>query len=276
MSFQSLNRAAATALTFCTFAATGLFAQATVKGVLYDDATGTPVRGTVMLVDPASDAPVVHVVADSAGQFSLNVGHGTYRIAAVRAGYTSVSSSIPLLDGERLVIKVPIAQSGDPQHRIGVLEHVRPEQSAAPRMNARSALLTGFESRRATGPGLHYDRVALEKSGVHTLGEFLQSVPGLRVLDPGSTSSMNMSRTSVGTMVGTPAGIQACHVGWFVDGHRMDIPGRSDPVTDGLGSLSMDVVEAVEVFRGLSEMPSEFAEPDLRCGAVAVWTRRGE
>jgi hypothetical protein len=34
-------------------------------------------------------------------------------------------------------------------------------------------------------------------------------------------------------------------------------------------------VEAIEVFRGLSEMPAEYAAPELRCGAVAVWTKRG-
>jgi hypothetical protein len=60
-----------------------------------------------------------------------------------------------------------------------------------------------------------------------------------------------------------------------MDGHRMDIPGRSDPVTDGLGLIPLENLEAVEVFRGLSEMPVEFAEPDLRCGAVAIWTKHG-
>ena len=72
-----------------------------------------------------------------------------------------------------------------------------------------------------------------------------------------------------------PGAVSACHVGWFVDGHRMDMPGRTDPVTEGLGTMALENVEAVEVFRGLSEMPAEFAAPDLRCGAIAVWTRRG-
>jgi hypothetical protein len=275
MSFQLMHRAAATALILSSVAGAGLGAQATVKGVLYDDASGSPLRGTVMLVDPSTDASVVHVAADSLGQFVLQVGRGTYQIAAIREGYTSVlSAPIPLLDGERLTLRVPIAQSGDPQHRIGVVEHVRPDQGL-PRLNARAAIMSGFENRKATGAGLHYDRTEIEKAGVRTLGEFLQNVPGLRVVDPGSTSSMNMMRNSVGSLVNTSGGIAACHVGWFVDGHRMDLPGRTDPVTDGLGAMSIDGVEAVEVFRGLSEMPSEFAEPDLRCGAVAVWTRRG-
>jgi len=269
-----IQRAAATALLLSGVAAAA-GAQVTVKGVLYDDATGSPVPGTVMLVDPASDAAVTHVSADSLGRFALQAGHGTYQIAAVRPGYTSIlSAPIPLMDGERLTIRVPIAQSGDPQHRIGVVEHYRPDAST-PRLNARAALMQGFENRKVTGTGLHYDRSDLEKANVRTLGEFLENVPGLRVVDPGSTSSMNMMRSAATTFVNTAMGVTACHVGWFIDGHRMDLPGRTDPVTDGLGSMSLDAIEAVEVFRGLSEMPSEFAEPDLRCGAVAIWTRHG-
>lgn len=275
MGFQLTRRAATAALILTSTAAGSAFSQATVRGILYDDATGGPVRGTVMLVDPSTDAAVVHVSCDSLGQFTLQVGRGTYQIAAVRPGYNSLlSAPIPLSDGERLTVKVPIAQSGDPQHRIGVIEHVRPPQTPA-RLDSRSAMLQGYESRKVTGTGLHYDRTDIAKSNLRTLGEFLENVPGLRVVDPSSTSSMNMVRSGVNTFSNTSSGLTACHVGWFIDGHRMDLPGRTDAITDGLGSMSLDAIEAIEVFRGLSEMPSEFAEPDLRCGAIAVWTRRG-
>ena len=86
-------------------------------------------------------------------------------------------------------------------------------------------------------------------------------------------SSVQMSR-SAGTPMWNASG-SPCHVGWFVDGRRMDLPGRSDPLTDGLGSMHLDTIDGLEVFRGVSEMPAEFAAPDLRCGAIAVWTRRG-
>ncbi|HEY4130486.1 MAG TPA: Plug domain-containing protein, partial [Gemmatimonadaceae bacterium] len=134
---------------------------------------------------------------------------------------------------------------------------------------------TGYHSRGSLGNSLQYGRLALDHSGVSTLGEFLQNVPGLHVLDPKSTNSMTMSRSlSMPNLSNTSLG--NCHVGWFIDGHRMDMPGRLDPVTDGLGSMQLETIEAVEVFRGLAEMPPEFAEPDLRCGAIAVWTRHGD
>jgi hypothetical protein len=87
---------------------------------------------------------------------------------------------------------------------------------------------------------------------------------------------MQMSRNANLSITGATPG-SLCHVGWFVDGHRMDLPGQGiDAATDALGSMDLNIVEALEIFRGISEMPSEFAQPDLRCGAVMIWTRHGQ
>jgi hypothetical protein len=256
-------------------------AQVVVRGVLYDDANGARLRGTVMLVDPATDAPIVHTTTDSLGQFNLKTTSGVFQIAAVRSGYTSVlSAPVKAQNGERFTVNIPIAAVGDPQHRIAVVEHVRPAVPAAQDANEQvadgmsPADADRFRARKTLGTGLQYGRKDFEKLSVTTLGEFLQSIPGLSVRDPSSTSSMQTTRASTLPAGLAPHGTPACHMGWFLDGHRMDLPGRTDPVTDGLGSLQLDGISAIEVFRGLSEMPPEFAEPDLRCGAVAIWTRR--
>jgi hypothetical protein len=279
MGFLKSFRAVAAATLFVgAISAPRVGAQAVVRGVLYDDSTGTPLRGTVMLVDPATDAPVVHMPTDSVGLFELKAHDGVYQIAAVREGYTSVlSAPVSLHDGERITIRVPIASSGDPHHQIGVLEHIRPQGGA--KGEASRTLLddVGYNSRKSTGLGLHYDHRDFDRSNYQTLGQFLQTVPGLAVGDPTSTSSMRMSRSMAGSMgaLGIPGTVSACHVGWFVDGYRTDIPGRSDPLTDGLGQMDLSSIAAVEVFRGISEMPAQFAAPDLTCGAVAIWTARG-
>src|SRR5215212_7475051 len=126
MAVRFISRAASAASVFVLSTATSgvLEAQLILRGVLYDDATGMPVRGTVMLVDPSSDAAVVHVATDSLGQFNLQARAGLYQISAVRPGYTSVlSAPIRFANGERLTVRVPIAVNGDPEHRIGVIEH---------------------------------------------------------------------------------------------------------------------------------------------------------
>src|SRR5262245_35641544 len=150
-------------------------AQAVLRGVVYDDSTGARLTlASVMLVDPRTDAPVVLARTDSLGQFSLQSGRGVFQIAAVREGYRPVlSAPIPLADGELMTIRIPIAVNGDPTHKIGVLEHVRPAPGAQHSASADSRL-NGFEQRRQSGTvGLQFDRAKLEQSVAQTVGDFL-------------------------------------------------------------------------------------------------------
>ena len=93
MGFASIRAAATASLVIAALVVSSdVAAQAVVRGVLYDDATGRPLQGTVMLIDPQTDAAVVHSATDSAGNFSLQTKTGTYQISAVRPGYKSIIS----------------------------------------------------------------------------------------------------------------------------------------------------------------------------------------
>jgi len=255
--------------------ASRLSAQAILRGILYDDSTGTRLRGTVMLVDPATDAPVFHVSTDTLGQFTMKIRGGTFQVAAVHPGYTSVlSAPMALQNGEQLTIRIPIAVDGHPTHQIGVLERIRPGDDRRERRDPRRVSMDAFESRRALGTGLQYGHAELIRSQLRTLGAFLQTVPGFRVGDPSSASSMMISRNQ-GLGAASAVSGRACQIAWFLDGHRLDIPGRTDSMTDALGSTPLENLAGVEIFRGLSELPAEFADPDVRCGAVALWTKVG-
>ena len=263
-------------LAFLTIAAlvapSALAAQVVVRGILYDDSSGVRLSAAaVMLVDPQTDAPVVNTRTDSLGQFTLKTARGVYQIAAVREGYTSVlSAPIPLADGELLTVRIPIAARGDPRNKIGVLEHIRSASAASPPSPGASRL-AALERRKVLGTGLQYGRADLDKSSATTVGQFLLAVPGASIRDPSRASSLQMRRGS-STLPSNAA--LACHVGWFIEGNRVDRPG-ANAMTEGLSDIRLDDVEAIEVFRGLSEMPPEFAAPDLRCGAIALWMRHG-
>jgi hypothetical protein len=249
-------------------------AQALVRGFVYDDSTGIRLAGAaVMLVDPSTDAPVANTRTDSLGQFVLKTGRGKYQIAAVREGYNSVlSAPVPLADGEQLMIRVPIAMNGDPHNKIGVLERVR-ASSAATRPAQEPGYLADMARRRMVGTGLQFNREELQQSQAHTVGDFLRRIPGVDVREGSNADNVQMRRSGGSAMASRVPSL-ACHVGWFVDGMRIDRPG-AQTMTDGLSSTRLEELEAMEVFRGISEMPPEFAQPDLRCGAIALWTRRG-
>jgi hypothetical protein len=247
-------------------------AQAVVRGFVYDDSTGTRLAGAaVMLVDPQTDAPVVNTKTDSLGQFQLKTGRGRFRIVAIREGYNQVQSApVPLADGEQLMIRVPIAMNGDPHNKIGVLEHVKPS-GAAVRTANEPGHVADIARRRLVGTGLQFTRDQLEESQAHSVADFLRRIPGVDVREGATSDNVQMRRSGGPALASNSL---ACHVGWFLDGMRVDRPGTQS-MTEGLSSIRIDELDAIEVFRGVSEMPAEFAQPDLRCGAIALWSRRG-
>jgi len=70
-------------------------AQAVIRGTLYDDVTGLPLQGTVMLVDPNTDAAVVHTPTWIA---AVHAGHALRRgsiFASNQAALAQRSSARP-------------------------------------------------------------------------------------------------------------------------------------------------------------------------------------
>lgn len=278
MGVQLHRRALRPAVVFSLLVAPmAISAQAVVRGFVYDDSTGKRLaNAAVMLVDAATDAAVVNTRTDSLGQFALKARQGNYQIAAVLEGYTSVlSAPVPLADGEQLMIRFPIAVGSDPRNKIGVLEHVKPSAAKVRTALDESPHMSAVERRRIAGTGLQFSRNQLEESKAQNVGELLRRIPGVSVRDGNVRDAVQMRRSGGANLMGprAPSNL-ACRVGWFIDGMRIDRPGMASS-TDGLSTIRLEELDAVEVFRGISEMPPEFASPDLRCGAIALWTRRG-
>ena len=202
-------------------------AQAVVRGFVSDDSTGTRLGGAaVMLVDPQTDAPVVNTKTDSLGQFQLKTSRGQFQIVAIREGYKQVQSApMPLADGEQLMIRVPIAMNGDPHNKIGVLEHVKPSSSAVRTAN-EPGHAADIARRRLVGTGLQFTRDQLEESQAHTVADFLRRIPGVDIRDGASSDNVQMRRSG-GPALASRVPSLACHVGWFMDGMRVDRPGTN-------------------------------------------------
>ena len=282
MGFQSHKTAATTAiLTIAAVVVPALAgAQAVLRGVLYDDSTGTPLHGgAVVLVDPANDTPVYHAQADSSGVFSVNIANaGTYQIAAIHEGYQSIlSAPVPFASGDRLTVKIPIAVGGNPVHHIGVTEHVVALESrqTAPLETREAEHEQRVARRRSAGLGIIYDHEKLLSMNAHTVGDVLAMTPGVAVDDPtgAMSSAVRMRQSDLNfSPAGSSGAGEVCHVGWYIDGQRFDRPGDPSGV-DALTSLPLKEVDEIEVYRGISEVPAEYAAADLRCGVVAIWTR---
>ncbi len=130
------------------------------------------------------------------------------------------------------------------------------EADAEPPGEVKSELLErrGFYQRRETGNGRFLTRTEMARSRL--LSDALREVPGIDVIS-GAGGALVVSGRSTGR----------CPLAVFVDGSYTTIR--------NVDELTLEGIEAVEVYRGPAEIPAGFNAPvyDRTCGALLVWSR---
>ena len=69
---------------------------------------------------------------------------------------------------------------------------------------------------------------------------------------------------------GSPMAV-ACYMSVYVDGVRIWAPGTDDP--PDFDRLRNNQYEGVEVYRGPSELPTQYQGTGAACGAILLWSR---
>jgi hypothetical protein len=149
-----------------------------------------------------------------------------------------------------------------------------------PARYAATTKFDGFYERRATAiGGTFLTREDIERTNQDEAVGLLRAVPGVQITSrsgmaplvyfPRCSSGANRSPYSIGKSdpIGNGGKELLGLVQLFVDGNRV-----SNPFTT-LAALRADDIEAMEVYRGVAELPS-VARGDA-CAAIFVWTRYG-
>lgn len=221
-------------------------AAATVH-VVVTDSLGEPLEGARVALGGIGFT----ALTDSAGEVRLlNVPSGRMDIVIELFGYRSDSSTVDLVPGHVHRVRFDLYAQAIPVE--GVLVEVIDSK-------AQLDLLRGFEERRERGIGYFMTREDIERSGTHDLSNLLHMVPGLRT----SPSQFGQSRMRA---VRTPVTRQ-CQIKVYIDGMQYRSP-------DDLPGIPTSDIEAIEIYRGRSELPAQFADLDSNCGAIVIWSRR--
>jgi hypothetical protein len=129
-----------------------------------------------------------------------------------------------------------------------------------------------FWARRSMGNGAFITRSEIQKRNPYQPSDMLRTLSGVRVttaVDPNDKPVISMGRTPIGARtfrnVQTLAG--DCKVSYYLDGNWVP------PGTFHLDDLSPTVIEAIEVYRGPSEIPAKFRQRETACGMIVIWTR---
>lgn len=234
--------------------------QPLIHGRLIDDGTRAVIPAVAVHLLTAGGERVLTVFTDSTGTFRMRAPMpGEYRLRGERIGYrTTETEKIKLLAGDALSFDFYLSTSAVLLAPIEVTASARDwgdrwvpagMEPVYERMRFAELLGTGkFFTRRTLA----------EYEGVSLTG-LLMNVPGLR---PDGSGGVVMRRAG---------GSGDCAPLIYLNGAKYPLMGV--PLDQLFGTADL---EAVEVYRGASQIPAEFSGSDAQCGVIALWTRRGD
>jgi hypothetical protein len=220
---------------------------AAVRGKVLEHGTSAPLWGAAVSLASGPDGTrgIGTRVTGEGGEFLFQqVPAGLYRVSVTLLGYRDLRDTLRVVPGTDLDLVLPLSVSPVPLEPIVVSAERR-----------RADPLAGFENRRRRlGGGTFMTREEIEARAPHVFTDLLRMVPGARVVPVSSFGNGVLFRGTCAPTI-------------FVDGVRL-------MATQDLDALlpPMDL-EALEVYTG-AHLPAEFGPTP--CGAIVIWTRRGE
>jgi DNA-binding beta-propeller fold protein YncE len=237
---------------------------------IFDRASG---RSLAQLKNSTTVAHGVAVSSDSRYAFVSSEGVGAapgkvdiYDLAAlVRVASVDVGQQASGIAFWKMEPPDPDSASPAESSRAGVDARVQPD-SAIPLpgvvVEARSPRLVaaGFFERKARGGGTLFTRAEIVALGASSLPDLFARVPGLR-------RAMNADGSSRVDSRGGRTIMARCAMQYIIDGVRSEIGPAA------VEAIPVHAVEGIEVYRGASELPTQFDHGRAMCGAIVIWTR---
>ncbi len=226
-----------------------IVAQQTIHGVVARlETVATIDRATVLLVGP--DGMIQGAtLSDSAGRFEIDVPrHGNYTLRVHRVGYEGTeSASIGVAPNTSVEVRVNLTPEPAMLEAITVYGEI-----------PQARELREFHQRRSFNRGYSFIRSDFERLNVMKMPDLLIEIPGARVRG-------NYRRERQ-----VELNWRKCEAAVFVNGRESVLPFLE--LSDG---FTMDHVYGIEIFREFSDVPAEYAAPDIRnarCGVILIWT----
>jgi hypothetical protein len=260
-------------LGLCVLAGAGSLAraQSVVRGSVRIDSTSRPVIGAEISVEGAT----LTTTTGATGDFLLGgIGAGRTTVLVRAIGFRPLRAEVLLSGVDTLDVDIRLTPLA---HQLATLEVV------GTRPRSVSGRMEDFERRRRMGFGRFYTRADLAKLETESMVNVLRRTAGVRlVLLPFScgngfaiatnrranvpmTPAMNCDR-------GPPN--EACYLDIYIDGANVWRWGDGPPLD--IEQFTVRDYQAIEVYRGRSELPIEYSRAEPACGAVMMWTRTGE
>lgn len=197
-------------------------------------------------------------VSNDSGEFHIDrAPGGRVKVMVRRIGFRPDSKRVALTAGD--VRQVEFVLEGLAEELDAVLVTAQAQTSGR---------MQEFWARRMVGLGVFMTRAEIERSRPPRTVDLFRSVLGVRIVTGNSGFSRLVSgRQSISGMRGNSAAANGCALQFYVDGVFMT------PGSFSVDEVPPETLEAIEVYRGPSEIPARFRQRDTACGLVVIWTR---
>jgi hypothetical protein len=190
----------------------------------------------------------VHAITSDSGDFRLTgLEPGTLVFNVRRIGFEAASFTAVLKPGK----------THRANFRLSATALALPTVAVSDTMT-HTHWLDQFDRRKSTGRGTFLNRTDIEKKNARTGTDIVRTVPGIRLmaLRGGIGNQVVMTRGGGG---------RPCYPTMFVHGL---------PYSGMLDDFAADDIEALEIYVGISEIPTELDKNGRGfCGAIVIWTR---
>lgn len=237
----------------------------TVRGRVVDDATGTPLPATVVVLLDSLGLERARVETDRLGGFAVHApAAGRWTLQTDRAGYG------PLLSN---VMSVPAGRALEVELRLAALPV--PLEPVAVRVERRRVRLdrAGFYHRRDMGIGRFLTAEDIEGRPAIQVSDVLRMEPSVHVYPILSAGEPNAAVIAFRGQVRGFSG-RLCLPTLVLDGVIVRRGGSGGIRLDEL--IHPAEIEAIELYPSSAGAPPRYAATDGRCGVILVWRKRGE
>jgi hypothetical protein len=236
-------------------------AAQTVRGKVLDAATGEGIVEAEVRALSADGRDVGRARTGPDGSFQMPLrAPASVRIEPRRTGYRStLTAELPVAWREAVEVRLSAAALAIEPLR--VTARVEPPRR-------RNLELNGYYRRERQGIGQYMRREDIERRASANLAQVLRRVAAASIIYKGAHQYIWFPRNALRSQAGGGPG-GACLPRLFVDGTRVTYDFQND-----INSVvNPNQVEALEIFRGPSEIPPQYNDNNSMCGVVLIWTR---
>jgi len=220
-------------------------------------AIGRVLRGRVL--DAADSTPIATADVDIIGTSLRHSAdaNGRFAFADVAADEVVLRARLLGFSAATMIVNIPDGHWRD----VTIYLRRLPTTLAAVRINGKMVKVpprfADVYWRASRGWGTFFSRDDIKKRQPYDIVSLLQTIPGVHAHGSGFNTTISFARCD--------PNMGPAKVAYYIDGVR-----RGGDVRE-LNVVSIADIEAVEVYRGVAQIPGEFL--DDACAVVAVWTK---